>query len=134
MTEVKKFAKIALVAYGIVNLLFGILYIFMSEILIAPLMPGWEVNLFHPKVSGGFLVVIGFFCILLLLNKKWEWEHIKVAYMVLFAFIIPMIVGQILALALLSPNAAFVGEMMIEIPLESVLLILGIIGYIKQAD
>ncbi len=90
--------------------------------------------MFHPRVLGGFLVVIGFFDILLILNKKWEWDHIKVAYMALFAFIIPMIIGQILALALLTPTAAFVNEMMIEIPLESVLLILGIIGYLKQAD
>ena len=67
-----------------------------------------------------------------ILNKKWEWEHIKVAYMALFAFIVPMIIGQILTLVLLSPNAAFVGEMMLEIPLEAGLLILGIIGYLKQ--
>ncbi len=53
--------------------------------------------------------------------------------MALFTFIIPMIVGQILALTFLSPTAAFVGEMMFEIPLESVLLILGIIGYLKQS-
>jgi len=112
VTEVKKFAKIALLAYGIVCLLFGFILIFMTETFIAPLMPGWEVNLFHPRVLGGFLVVIGFFDILMILNKKWEWDHIKVAYMAL----------------------AFVNEMMIEIPLESVLLILGIIGYIKQSD
>jgi len=134
VTEVKKFAKIALLAYGIVCLLFGFILIFMTETFIAPLMPGWEVNLFHPRVLGGFLVVIGFFDILMILNKKWEWDHIKVAYMALFTLIIPMIVGQILALALLTPTAAFVNEMMIEIPLESVLLILGIIGYIKQSD
>ncbi len=90
--------------------------------------------MFHPRVLGGFLVVIGFFDILMILNKKWEWDHIKVAYMALFAFIIPMIIGQILALALLTPTAAFVNEMMIEIPLESVLLILGIVGYLKQGD
>jgi hypothetical protein len=52
--------------------------------------------------------------------------------MALFTFIIPIIIGQILALVLLSPTAAFVGEMMLEIPLEAVLLILGIIGYLKQ--
>jgi hypothetical protein len=73
--------------------------------------------------------VLGTWCIL---NKKWEWDHIKVAYMALFAFIVPMIIGQILYLVLLSPNAAFVGEKMFEIPLESALLILGIIGYLKQ--
>ncbi|NHJ13507.1 MAG: hypothetical protein EAX95_07505 [Candidatus Thorarchaeota archaeon] len=67
-----------------------------------------------------------------ILNKKWEWDRIKVAYMALFAFIVPMIIGQILALVLLSPTAAFVGEMTMEIPLEAVLLILGIIGYLKQ--
>ena len=44
-----------------------------------------------------------------------------------------MIFGQILALALLTPTASFVGEMMFEIPLESTLLILGIIGYLKQS-
>ena len=134
MTEVKMFAKIALLAYGIVNLLFGVMYLLMFETLIVMLAPGWEVNVFHPRVLAGFLVVIGVFCFLMLLNKNWEWDHIKVAYMALFAFIIPMIIGQILAVALLSPTAAFVGEMMFEIPLESVLLILGIVGYIKQGD
>ncbi|MFX1482533.1 MAG: hypothetical protein ACFFCP_05010 [Promethearchaeota archaeon] len=39
---------------------------------------------------------------------------------------------QLLALALLSPTAAFVGEMMFEVPLEAVLLILGFVGYLKQ--
>jgi len=68
-----------------------------------------------------------------ILNKKWEWDHIKVAYMALFAFIVPMNIGQIPTLVLLSPTAAFVGEMMFEIPLESVLLILGIVGYLKQS-
>ena len=128
------FAKIALLAYGIVCLLFGFILIFIAETFIAPLFPGWEVNVFHPRVLGGFLVVIGFFDILMILNKKWEWDHIKVAYMALFAFIIPMIIGQILVVALLTPTAAFVNEMMIEIPLESVLLILGIVGYLKQGD
>ncbi len=133
MTEVKMLAKIALLAYGIVCLLFGFILIFITETFIAPLFPGWEVNVFHPRVLGGFLVVIGFFDILMILNKKWEWDHIKVPYMALFAFIIPMIIGQVLALALISPTAAFVGEMMFEIPLESVLLILGIVGYLKQS-
>jgi hypothetical protein len=105
----------------------------MAETLIATLVPGWEVNVFHAKVLGGFLVVIGFFDFLMILNKKWEWDHIKVAYMALFAFIVPMIIGQLLAIVFLSPGANFVGEMMLEVPLESVLLILGIIGYLKQA-
>lgn len=132
MTEVKMLAKIALLAYGIACLLFGLLYTFMAETLMATLMPGWEINAFHPRVVGGFLIVIGFFDILILLNKKWEWEHVKVAYMALFAFIIPMMTAQILAVALYPPNAAFAGEMMFEIPLESALLILGIVGYLKQ--
>ncbi|NHJ15286.1 MAG: hypothetical protein EAX95_16515 [Candidatus Thorarchaeota archaeon] len=96
--------------------------------------PGWETNVFHPKVMGGFLVVLGFFCFLLLLNKKWEWDHIKVTYMALFTFILPVVIGQILVLALLPLTAAFVNEMMFEIPLESFLLILGIVGYLKQGS
>ena len=133
MTEVKTLTKIALLAYGIACLLFGFMLIIMTATFLDPLVPGWEVNVFHPRVLGGFLVVIGFFDFLMILNKKWEWDHIKVAYMALFAFIVPMITGQILYLVLLSPTAAFVGEMMLEIPLEAVLLILGIIGYLKQS-
>jgi len=132
MTEVKMLTKIALLAYGIVCLLFGVMVIFMTATFLDPILPGWEVNEFHPRVLGGFLVVIGFFDILMILNKKWEWDHIKVAYMALFAFIVPMIIGQILSLVLLSPNAAFIGEMMFEIPLEAFLLTLGIVGYLKQ--
>jgi hypothetical protein len=132
MTEVKMLAKIALLAYGIACLLFGFMLIFMTATFLDQLVPGWEVNVFHPRVLGGFLVVIGFFDILMILNKKWEWENVFVAYMALFAFIVPMIIGQILSLVLLSPTAAFVGEMMFEIPLESFLLLLGIVGYLKQ--
>ncbi len=132
MTEIRILAKIALLAYGIVCLLFGFMYLFMAETLIAALAPGWETNAFHPRVLAGFLVVIGVFDFLLILNKGWEWEHVKVAYMALFAFIIPMIIGQILAVALLTVTPAFVGEMFLEIPLEAALLILGIVGYLKQ--
>ena len=128
MTEVKLLTKIALLAYGIACLLFGFMYVFFAETLITSLAPpGWELNVFHPKVLGGFLVVIGFFDILMIVNKRWEWENIKVAQMALFAFIIPMIIGQILALTLLTMTPAFVNEMAFEIPLESALLILGII-------
>jgi hypothetical protein len=133
MAEVKLLTKIALLAYGIVCLLFGFMYIFFAETLIASMAPpGWELNVFHPRLLGGFLVVIGFFDILMILNKRWEWENIKVAVMALFSFIIPMILGQILVLALLPVTTAFVNEMAFEIPLESVLLILGIIAYLKQ--
>ena len=134
MTEVKTLTKIALLAYGIACLLFGFMLIFMTATFLDALVPGWEVNVFHPRVLGGFLVVIGFFDILMILNKKWEWDHIKVAYMALFAFIVPMLIGQILAIFLISPGAAFVGEMMLELPLETFLLILGIVGYLKQVD
>ena len=132
MTEVKMLTKIALLAYAIVCLLFGIMYLFMAETFIATLVPGWEVNVFHAKVLAGFLVVIGFFDILIILNKKWEWDHVKVAYMALFTFIVPMIIGQLLAIVFLSPGATFVGEMMLEVPLETFLLVLGIVAYLKQ--
>ncbi len=80
------------------------------------------------------MVVIGFYDILLILYKGWDWENIKVAYMALFSFILPMVIGQILVLALLPTTPAFVGEMFLEIPLESVLFILGVIGYLKQGS
>lgn len=135
MAELKMLTKIALLAYGIVCLLFGFMYVLFAETLIASMAPpGWEANVFHPKVLGAFLVVIGFFDILMILNKRWGWENIKVAYMALFAFIIPMIIAQILTLALLPLTQAFVNEMAFEMPLESVLLILGIIAYLKQGD
>lgn len=133
MAELKALTKIALLAYGIVCLLFGFMYVLFSETLIASMAPaGWELNLFHPKVLGAFLIVIGFFDILMIINKRWEWENIKVAYMALFAFIIPMIIAQILVLVLLPLTPAFVNEMAFEIPLESALLVLGIIAYLKQ--
>lgn len=79
MSDLKMLTKIALLAYGIVNLLFGIMYVLMAETLIASMAPpGWELNVFHPKVLGGFLVIIGVFCFLMLLNKNWDWVNIKV--------------------------------------------------------
>ena len=135
MADLKLLTKIALLAYGIACLLFGFMYIFFAESYIASLAPpGWELNVFHPKVMGGFLVVIGFFDILMILNKRWGWENIKVAYIALFSFIIPVIIAQILTLALLPLTQAFVNEMAFEIPLESILMILGIIAYLKQGD
>ena len=51
MSDLKMLTKIALLAYGIVNLLFGIMYVLMAETLIASMAPpGWELNVFHPKV------------------------------------------------------------------------------------
>lgn len=95
-------------------------------------MPGWEVNAFHPRVLGGFLVVIGIWGILMILYKGWEWENIEVAYLGMFSFILPMIIGQLLTLALWPVTAAFVSEMIFEIPLESGLFILGMLGFWKQ--
>ena len=66
MTEVKTLTKIALLAYGIACLLFGFMLIFMTATFLDALVPGWEVNVFHPRVLGGFLVVIGFFDFLMI--------------------------------------------------------------------
>lgn len=133
IAEIKILAKIALLAYGIACLLFGFMYVFIGPEITASIAPaGWELNQFHPRVLGGFLLVIGFYDILIILYKGWDWENVKVAYMALFSFILPMLIGQILVMALMPMTQAFINEMFFEVPLESILFILGLIGYLKQ--
>lgn len=132
IAEIKILAKIALLAYGIACLLFGLVFVFMGPQFIGTLVPGWETNALQPRVLGGFLVVIGFYDILIILYKGWDWENVKVAYMALFSFIIPMLIGQILVMALMPMTQAFINEMLFEVPLESILFILGLVGYLKQ--
>ena len=55
MSDLKMLTKVALLLYGIVCLLFGLMYLFMAETLIQTLVP-----IGHKEVEPGHLHAIGY--------------------------------------------------------------------------
>ncbi|TFG16735.1 MAG: hypothetical protein EU531_05575 [Promethearchaeota archaeon] len=136
MTEIKTFTKIAILAYGIVSLIFAIILIFLTDLFLAALnMPTWQ-NPTHPRMFGGALLVVFIFAVSVLIHKDWDWEKIKFAYQILYIWIpiniaVEAILGMII-LPELSINA--ISETLLDIIIMTVLGILGIIAFIKQKD
>ncbi len=132
MTEIQKITKVSLLAYGIVCLLFGFMIIFLLDDIVTP-MTGWT-NPLHPRMFGGVLLVIAVFNFVILLNKDWEWEHVKLAYVVLYSLILVTIIAEVSVTAVYfsTLSAAFASEMIFEWIIMSALLILGVFSYMKQ--
>jgi len=134
MTEIKKLTKIAILAYGGVSLIFGILLVFLTDIFLATLnMPTWQ-NPAHPRMFGAALFLVTIFALLVLLHKDWDWEKIKFAYEILYLWapINIIIEASVMAInfPLLSTEVIF--ETILDITIMIVLLIIGIVAYIKQ--
>ena len=134
MTEIKKITKISILAYGIVCLLFAVMLIFFLDFwLIAVNMPTW-LNQFHPRGFGGALLVVVVFAILVLINKDWDWEKIKLAYMVLYFWIAINIIMEVSVTAIYAPTLSneLISQIIMDVILMSTLLALGVISYYKQ--
>ncbi|MFW9789311.1 MAG: hypothetical protein ACFFE1_16690, partial [Candidatus Thorarchaeota archaeon] len=89
MTEIKTITKVALLAYGIVCLLYGFLGIFftsMMEPMLGPMDP------FQPRLFGGVLIVIAIYAFLIIFKKDWEWENVKFGYLVLYSLLVSTII------------------------------------------
>ena len=134
MTEIKKFTKISILAYGIVCLIFAVMLIFFLDLwLVAVNMPTW-LNEFHPRGFGGALLVVVIFAILVLVNKDWDWEKIKVAYVVVYTWLPINIIMEVSVTAIFLPTLSneLVSQIIMDIILMSILLVLGVYSYIKQ--
>ena len=136
MTEIKKFTKISILAYGIVCLIFAVMLIFFLDLwLVAVNMPTW-LNEFHPRGFGGALLVVVIFAILVLVNKDWDWEKIKVAYVVVYTWLPINIIMEVSVTAIFLPTLSneLVSQIIMDIILMSILLVLGVYSYIKQRE
>jgi hypothetical protein len=132
MTEIKKITKISIAAYAIVCLIFAIMLMFFLDAWIAVVnMPTW-VNEFHPRGFAGALLVVVLFGILVFVNKNWDWEKIKVAYIVLYAWL-PINITIEATLIVITPiSNELLSQGVMDLIIESILLVLGIYSYIKQ--
>jgi hypothetical protein len=132
MTEIKKITKISIAAYAIVCLIFAIMLIFFLDAWRTMVnMPTW-LNEFHPRGFGGALLVVVFFAILVFVNKSWDWEKIKVAYVVMYAWL-PINITIEATLVVITPiSNELLSQGIMDIIIMSILLALGIYSYLKQ--
>jgi len=77
MTEIKKLTKISLVVDAIIWLIFGILLLFLTDMLTVDLT-GWT-NPLHPRAFGAICLISAVFAVIML--RKKEWEEIKMTFM-----------------------------------------------------
>jgi hypothetical protein len=134
MTDIKKLTKIAILAYGAVSLIFGILLFFFTEMFIASLnMPTWQ-NPAHPRMFGAALFIVVIFAFLVLLKKDLEWENIHVAFLVLISWLPLNILAELVTLATYGPILSFqaFSQGIMDIIIMSALFVLNLIAYIKQ--
>ncbi|MFX0000898.1 MAG: hypothetical protein ACFE9Q_17540 [Candidatus Hodarchaeota archaeon] len=129
MTELKKLTKIWLVAYTIVTLLYGIMYLTIPELLIGAV--GWY-DPMDPRVFGGICLICSIYAIIILRRK--EWESVKLIYSYLFVIFIPTIIINISLLILLFPtlSAFALSQFFMGLIFMSILFVLGVSSYIKQ--
>ncbi|MFX1589692.1 MAG: hypothetical protein ACFFC1_16200, partial [Promethearchaeota archaeon] len=130
MVEIKKITKIALIAYSVVNLLYGIMYVFLTDIFVTDIT-GWT-DPFHPRIFGGICLLSSIFAVIVL--RKKEWDKIKLMYSYLFGLFIPTIIINITIFAIYAPtlNIGTILLFIMGLILMCILFALGIYSYIKQ--
>ena len=129
MTEIKKLTKIVLLVDAIMWFLFGILLTFLYDMAMNP--EGWT-NPYLLRMFGGVNLISAIFAILMLLKK--EWEEIKLTFMYFIGILLSTL---IIELAVYTTFYSTFGALwrtqgLFPITVEAVLLVLGIIVYIKQ--
>jgi hypothetical protein len=129
MTEIKKLTKIVLIVDAILWFIFGILLIFLYDMTMNP--ESWT-NPYLPRMFGGVNFISAIFAILML--RKKEWEEIKLTFEYLIGLLISTLIIEVAVLATFGStfgaSTILLGSSTITI--ESVLLLLGIVSYIKQ--
>jgi len=130
MTEIKKLTKIVLVVYAIIWFIFGTLLTFLYDMALNP--EGWT-NPYFPRMFGGINYVLSLFAILLL--RKKEWEEIKLTFEIFIGILTSTLIIEVVVLATFGSTfgASQIQLGSSTIILESVLLTLGIVTYIKQS-
>jgi len=129
MTEIKKFTKIVLIVDVIMWFLFGTLLTFLYDMTMNP--EGWT-NPYLPKMFGGVNYLSAIFAILML--RKKEWEEIKLTFEYFIGLLLFTLIIEVTVFATLYSTfgALFQAMGLFPITVEVVLLLLGIVSYIKQ--
>jgi cytochrome bd-type quinol oxidase subunit 2 len=129
MTEIKKFTKIVLIVYIIIFLLMGTLLTFLFDLTMNP--EGWT-DPFYPGFFGGVIYVCAIFSFLML--RKKEWEEIKFTFEFFLGIFISTLTIQIVIWPIFAPTfgAAITQLATSTTILMSIILLLGIICYLKQ--
>ena len=132
MTEIKMITKISLLIYGLACTLYGFLTVFMTEMILTTL--GLPMDLIYPRMLGGIFFTIAIFDFLILIKKDWDWEYIKFGWFLLYAMIVSCLIieGSYFALSYPTLSTSAIGFHVQDLLLMSILLILGIVSYIKQ--
>ncbi len=130
MTEIKKLTKIAIVIVAIVGFLFGTILTFLYDMTMNP--EGWT-NPYYPRFFGGIAYLVSIFAIILL--RKKEWEEIKLTFTFLYSFFLPTLIIEITVTAIFGSTfqpSTVLTFLTTTTPLMAVLLVLGIVTYLKQ--
>jgi hypothetical protein len=130
LTEIKKITKISLLAYGIVNILYGPMGLFFP----VPLFIDATTNPFNVRYNGATLLGIAIFAFLILIKKDREWENVKLIYEFLYYLLIAMIILEPTRLAFGTPTSMMISQTIMDMIIMSVLLFLGVYSYIKQRE
>ena len=132
MTEIKMITKISLLIYGLACTLYGVMTVFMTEMILTILGLGPDPA--YPRMLGGIFFTIAIFDFLILIKKDWDWEYIKFGWFLLYAMIVSCLIieGSYFVLMYSTLSASAIGFHVQDIVLMSILLILGIVSYMKQ--
>ncbi len=129
MTEIKKLTKIVLLVDAIFWFLFGILLTFLYDMTMNP--EGWT-NPYLPRMLGGINFISAIFAILMFRKKEWEEIKLTFAYFIGIVASTMIIETAIFATFYSTFGASWRSQGLFPITVETVLLILGIVAYIKQ--
>ncbi len=134
MTEIKMFTKISLLIYGLVCTLYGVLTVFMTDMILAIL--GIPMDPIYPRMLGGIFFTIAIFDFLILIKKDWDWEYIKFGFTLLYAMIVSCIImeGSYFVLWFPTLSTEAIGFHVMDLLIMPILLILGIVSYMKQKE
>ena len=130
MTEIKKITKIALLVIGIPNFIYGILSVFLTDMLVT-IPTGWT-NPLHPRIIGGLFFLTAVFSAIMI--RKKEWEEIKLTFAFYACMLLSTIIINIAVVAIISPtlSASVITQNIFETILMGSMFALSVISYIKQ--
>ena len=132
MSEILKITRISLIMYTLGGLIFGVLYLFLTDIYLYTLADWPFVDPYYPRAFGGTLLVLGIFACLGYFKK--EWEHLKLTYELSQTWLIVVLILNILELVFLSPTLSILAltNTIINTIIVIFFLVIGIYCYLKQ--
>ena len=132
--EIKMLTKISLLIYGLICTLYGVLTVFMTDMILATL--GLPNDPIYPRMLGGIFFTIAIFDFLILIKKDWDWEHIKFGWTLLYAMIVSCLIieGSYFVLWYPTLSTSAIGFHVMDLLIMPMLLILGIASYMKQKE